>query len=109
MEFIMLTQRLIQWCFGIGLVSCLFLPAGCENKFTRERWEMIRVNSSDKTEVEMTLGAPQEQPFKDLWWYYKGNREAKIYFTDKDVVKAKKWINTRTGEIIVEPKGWIEK
>ncbi len=94
---------------GFSFFMCLLPAGGCQNKFTYERWQMIRVGSSDKTEVECTLGKPQEKPFKDLWWYYEKTNEAKIYFSDKDVVKAKKWYNMKTGETCVEPQGWIEK
>jgi hypothetical protein len=109
MERKMVCEKLVKVCFGGSLVLGLMTFAGCQNKFTHERWEMVRVGSADKFEVETTLGKPQEKPQKDLWWYYKGNREATIYFDAKDVVKAKKWFNTESGEKEVDPKGWIEK
>ncbi len=90
------------------VISCSFI-AGCENKLTRSRWEMLKPGVDDQQTVQATLGKPQEKPFNDLWWYYKDNITAKIYFDDKGVVKAKKWINEKTGQIITEPKGWIEK
>ncbi len=105
----MLSERVVKFGLGAFLAFSLAACTGCQNKFTHERWEMIGVGSADKYEVETTLGKPQEKPQKDLWWYYKGNREATIYFDAKDVVKAKKWFNTESGEKEVDPKGWIEK
>jgi hypothetical protein len=105
----MVSKKVIHFSFGAVLVAGLAALTGCQNQFTHERWEMICVGSADKLEVENTLGKPQEKPQKDLWWYYKGNREATIYFDAKDVVKAKKWFNTESGEKEVDPKGWIEK
>jgi hypothetical protein len=105
----MVSKKVIKFCLGAFLGTGLAAFTGCQNQFTHERWEMICVGSADKLEVENTLGKPQEKPQKDLWWYYKGNREATIYFDGKDVVKAKKWFNTESGEKEVDPKGWIEK
>ncbi|MFA5865904.1 MAG: hypothetical protein WC975_14625 [Phycisphaerae bacterium] len=99
----------LRFCLAVSMLLGVIAFAGCQNTFTHDRWEMIQVGSADKHDVQATLGDPQEKPFKDLWWYYKGNNEAKIYFSDKDTVKAKKWINERTGQIECEPKGWIEK
>ncbi len=104
-----LSAKFVRFCFAGSLVLGLFLFTGCQNKFTYTRWEMIHVGTDDKTTVEAAIGAPQEKPFKDLWWYYKGNKTAKIYFDEKGRVKAKKWIDEVTGEMCVEPKGWIEK
>jgi len=104
-----LKSKFVVLGFAGSLILGLVSLTGCQNNFTQNRWEMITVGSDDRETVEATLGTPQEKPFKDLWWYYKGNNTAKIYFNDKGCVKAKKWINDKTGEICVEPKGWIEK
>ncbi len=97
---------------SIRLLSALILItllAGCENKLTRSRWDMIKPGVDDKQTVKATLGKPQEKPFDDLWWYYKDDITVKIYFDKNGTVKAKKWINEKKGVFITEPKGWIEK
>jgi outer membrane protein assembly factor BamE (lipoprotein component of BamABCDE complex) len=70
---------------------------------------MLKPGVDDKQTVQETLGKPQEKPFDDLWWYYKDDITVKIYFDKNGTVKAKKWINEKKGQIITEPKGWIEK
>ena len=96
-------------CVALFLAGLMFASTGCQNKFTYQRFEMVQVGCADKEEVQLTLGDPSEKPFKDLWWYYKNDATAKIYFDEKDTVKAKKWIDENTGEITCEPQGWIEK
>jgi len=91
------------------LSVALILIVGCEKKFTRDNWEMIKIGAYEKVDVEDTLGKPQTKPFDDLWWYHEGSREAKIYFEADGTVKAKKWLNAKTGETAVVPEGWIEK
>jgi outer membrane protein assembly factor BamE (lipoprotein component of BamABCDE complex) len=98
-------KNVLLGCLGLVVLGSI----GCQNKFTYQRFEMVQVGAADKKEVELTLGKPSEKPFKDLWWYYNSDATAKIYFDEKDTVKAKKWINEKTGEIAVEPEGWIEK
>lgn len=98
-------RNVLSGCLGLVVLASI----GCQNKFTYQRFEMVQVGCADKTEVELTLGKPSEKPFKDLWWYYGNDATAKIYFDDKETVQAKKWIDEKTGEITVEPKGWIEK
>jgi len=87
----------------------LSVLAGCEEKFTRERWDMVKVGQYKKIDVKEVLGKPQHKPFDDLWWYYKGDNEAKIYYDSKGTVKAKKWTDTKKGKTITVPEGWIEK
>ncbi len=90
-------------------ILSLIISAGCEDKLTRSRWDMLKPGVDDKQTVQATLGKPQEKPFEDLWWYYKDDITVKIYFDKNGTVKAKKWINEKKGQIITEPKGWIEK
>jgi outer membrane protein assembly factor BamE (lipoprotein component of BamABCDE complex) len=92
-----------------GLLSTLSLfMVGC-NQLTRDRWDTIQVGSADRQEVETVLGQPTEKPMKDLWIYEKNEITAKFYFDDKDIVKAKKWINDKDFERVVEPKDWDDR
>lgn len=93
----------------VAAVVVMSLTTGCAEKFTRDRWDLIKVGVSDGVDVEAAIGEPQQKPFKDLWWYYKGDLSAKVYFDEEGRVKAKKWLDEETGEQIVVPKGWIEK
>ena len=101
--------KITIFVFTLTPIFLLFLCSGCESKFTRDRWETIQVGSADQSEVEMILGKPDEKPMKDLWMYYKGNKTAKIYFDEKDIVKAKKWIDGKDFEVTTEPKGWDDR
>jgi len=88
---------------------CMTMMIGCQTKFTVDNWDMIKVGTYEKIDVEDVLGEPQQKPFGDLWWYHKDSKEAKIYFTDKGVVKAKKWFDAKGGKAVTVPEGWIEK
>ena len=90
-------------------IAGMSLCVGCENKLTRDRWEMIKVGVDDKETVEATIGKPQEKPFGHTWWYYKDNLTVKVYFDKNGKVRAKKWIDEEKGQILTEPKGWIDK
>lgn len=85
------------------------LLPGCQEKFTRDRWDMVKVGVYKKDDVKHLLGAPQQEPFGDLWWYYKGDNEAKIYYDTDGAVKAKKWFDKTTGKMTAVPDGWIDK
>ena len=102
-------KKMMSGCLGLSLSLIVSVLIGCQNKFTYQRFEMVQVGCADKEEVKMSLGNPSEKPFKDLWWYYDNDATAKIYFDEKDTVKAKKWIDEKTGEITCEPEGWIEE
>jgi len=75
-----------------GIVTAAFLCTGCQEKFTRQRYETI-VNNMSELEVEKMLGEP-EAKFSDSWSYIRrdpGFRyKAVIKFKD-GVVVDKAW------------------
>ncbi len=68
----------------------LLLLAGCAQKLTYERWELIREGDSAQ-DVQSILGEPMQRG-NTSWLYFDGDRNitADIYFQD-DKVTGKRW------------------
>jgi len=84
------------------------LSFGCQgpyqqNTFTRNRFEMIKIGSTDKSQGELALGKPLSIPSLDVWYYREGNTSAIICFDTHDMVRSKRWANSLNGETLVEP------
>ncbi len=86
----------------VGTLSCgvlaLALFAGCsDNKLTRQNYDLIMVNTSDKNEVRSCLGDKHLIDRGDTWEYSDMDRKLSVWFEfDKQgVVTRKQWI---TGE-----------
>jgi hypothetical protein len=87
---------------ALGAAALLVVLAGfvgCQKPFTRDNYEMIQVNVDDKYDVEMMIGAP-EQDLDDHWIYddLDEHYSAMIYFDHNGTVIGKEWIDSRTGE-----------
>lgn len=82
----------------LAVTAAAALLVGCEQKFTRERFNMIEPQVDEKYDVEKILGEPE---FKvDGEWYYENQDEhyaARIFF-EGETVRAKEWMDARTGE-----------
>lgn len=79
---------------GLALV---FLCAGCEDKFSRQRYEMVCVGLS-ADEVARTLGLPDAKYSNGTEWLYvrqEPYQRAKIFFGDGKVC-AKEWSDEKT-------------
>ena len=80
---------------GVLCVGCL---TGCDT-LTRERFDMINVDSSTKVDVQYTLGRPSTQ-LPDRWQYERPVRHLNVFvdFHKNGVVSRKQWIDAATGE-----------
>lgn len=93
-----MSVRKLSWVMGIG---ALMLLTGCERRFTRSRFEMIRVGVDDRADVRTILGKPVGD--LDQQWFYddtKRHYSAIIYFDEHGRVSSKQWMNAKTGEWI---------
>jgi hypothetical protein len=82
------------------LTGLLCVPlCGCADKLTRERYEMIVVDTSTKTDVEYTLGEPSNQ-LPDQWHYERPDKHLNVFihFNDRDVVTRKQWVDSMSTE-----------
>jgi hypothetical protein len=79
------------------LTPGLILLAGCANKLTRERFDMIRVELDGKEDVRLILGDPKAD-FGDEWMYDDLDRHvsAIVFFDDRGKVAGKEWMDARS-------------
>ncbi|MBN2448025.1 MAG: hypothetical protein JXO22_14945 [Phycisphaerae bacterium] len=82
----------------LALVVMVGVLAGCERKFTRERFDMITPGVDQKYDVRMMIGVPNRDMgsqwyYEDLDHYY----AARVFFNADDVVRAKEWMDARAG------------
>ncbi len=78
------------------LPAAVLLLAGCAQKLTHERWEMIETGQSPEA-VQATLGKPAEK--LDMRWIYMDTDRgitADIYFEENRVI-AKTWSDPDRG------------
>jgi hypothetical protein len=84
----------------MGVLSCgvlaMALFAGCsENKLTRENYDLIVVNSSNKDEVMSCLGDKHLNDHAEMraWEYEDMDRKLSVWFwfDDQGVVTRKQW------------------
>lgn len=92
-------------CFNRSLVgflaACcvLLVVAGCAQKFTRARFDMIQPGVDEREDVKEILGKP-EAILADVWYYEDLNhhKAAQIFFADDGRVLGKEWMDADTGE-----------
>lgn len=80
------------------LVAVSTLLVGCQQKFTRDRFEMIKADVDQKYDVEQILGEPEFRVPGE--WYYENQEDhyaARIFF-EGDTVVGKEWMDARSGE-----------
>jgi len=89
----------------LAATAGLMALTGCD-KLTRKHFDMLQVGSSDRMEVEKTIGDDRHPGFDDLWHYERIDKHMNvlIHFDDKGVVSRKEWhdmvnsIHVDTGE-----------
>jgi hypothetical protein len=84
----------------LGLVLLAAALAGCERKFTHERFEMISEGFDKKEDVRDLLGKPYAMT--EGQWHYRDldrHQEAEIWFDERGLVRGKQWSDGKTGEI----------
>ncbi len=86
-------------------VAVLFAATGCsENLVTRQHYDMIKIGTSSRLEVEKTLGDTYVARGDDQWEYDEENRHLSVHFYfDGDKVSKKEWIDGKTGEWHCDP------
>ena len=79
-------------------VTVLALTTGCEQKFTRQRYDMIQVGVDRMDDVRQMIGEP-EFAAGDVWYYedHEGRYAARVFFDRQDVVRAKNWMDLLKG------------
>lgn len=89
-------RKICMTVCGLVLVTVL---VGCENKLTRDNYDLIKQGVSTKTEVECTLGKP-EADHGDFWEYEDEGKHLSVYvhWNADGKVERKEWIDGRTGE-----------
>ncbi len=72
---------------------------GCADKLTRENYDMILVNSSDKVDVEQILGEPTNK-LDDRWHYERVDAHLNVFihYDEMGIVSRKQWMGSSTGE-----------
>ena len=88
--------RTFAWIAGCMLA----VLAGCaQNKFTPERWEMVKEIVDTKEDVEQILGKPETR-MDDMWYYQDLDKHytAQIHFDGEGRVISKEWQDANTGE-----------
>jgi len=81
------------------LAATVVLLAGCESKFNRQNFAMIRPGMDDREEVRQILGEPTAD-MDDVWLYDDLDRHiaAQIFFDENGRVLNKEWMDANTGE-----------
>ena len=79
----------------VGLLG-VFVLAGCNDKVTRDRYNIITQNVDAKMDVERILGEPDVRT-PEMWMYNREGRgiTVKIEFDTNDTVVHKLWIDDR--------------
>jgi outer membrane protein assembly factor BamE (lipoprotein component of BamABCDE complex) len=72
---------------------------GCESKFNRRSFEMIRPGMDDREDVRQVMGKPTVD-MEDVWFYddLDHHKSAKIVFDNDGRVVTKEWMDAKTGE-----------
>ncbi len=78
---------------GVGCVAAVLLVnAGCKEKLTRQRYDILQVGVDTKLNTEATLGEP-DKIMGDTWRYDKHDRYlfVRIDFNDSGKIAGKSW------------------
>ena len=81
------------------LAATVVFLAGCESKFNRQNFAMIRPGMDDREDVREILGEPTAD-MDDVWLYDDLDRHiaAQIFFDENGRVLNKEWMDANTGE-----------
>lgn len=81
------------------LIVVAGLLAGCESKFNRQNFALIRPGADDREDVRVLLGEPAAR-MDDVWMYEDLDRHhyAQVFFDDDGRVLNKEWMDATTGE-----------
>ena len=84
---------------ALSLVLVTIGLVGCERKFTRQNYDMITPDVDTKYDVRQMIGDP-ERDLGDQWYYedLDRNLHARVFFHPNEVVRAKEWMDGKTGE-----------
>ena len=90
---------IIKTRVGVVIAAGLMLLCGCADKLTRENYDLIAIDSWDRTSVEETLGEPTNQ-LDDRWHYERVDRHLNVFihFDEMGIVERKQWMGETTGE-----------
>lgn len=87
--------------YALGLILAIVAVAatGCQNKFTRERFNMIEVGVDTHEDVRYILGNPASD-LEDMWFYddLDEHYSAMIHFDNAGTVSGKQWLDSITGD-----------
>lgn len=88
-------MRVKSW---LVCVAVLVVMTGCQRKFTRDRFEMIRVGADGREDVRCLIGEP-EADLGDQWFYETSNhyRSAMVFFDEAGRVSGKEWMDAEAG------------
>ena len=81
------------------LAATLILLAGCESKFNRQNFAMIRIGMDNREDVRQILGEP-DADMDDVWMYddLDHHHSAQIFFDEDGRVLNKEWMDAETGK-----------
>lgn len=87
---------------AVASLAALAALVGCQQKFTRERFDMIKPAVDTRADVEQILGEPKTVA-GDMWYYEDIDRyiAAKFVFDDRGRVVRKEWNDAKKGESVV--------
>lgn len=88
-----------RFSFSVVLLAALVLACGCESKFSRQNFALIRSGTDDREDVRQILGEPAGD-MGDVWMYedLDHHHYAQIFFDDEGRVLNKEWMDATTGE-----------
>ncbi len=83
---------------GFLIVALILSMTGCDS-LTRDRFELINVQTSTNVDVRYTLGEPSNRQ-DGTWHYERPTRHLNVIidFDNEGVVARKQWIEANTGE-----------
>ncbi len=92
-----MSGRRLMGLVTLGPVAAV-LMTGCDS-LTRDRFEMIVVEVSERVDVERTLGPPTIRS-TEQWHYERPERHLNVLidFDESGVVLRKQWIDATSGE-----------
>ncbi|UCG15784.1 MAG: hypothetical protein JSV19_10860 [Phycisphaerales bacterium] len=87
------------WSLAVLVGMGVILLSGCADKLTRTHYDMIVVNTSDKFDVEQTLGEPTYK-VGDQWHYERVDKHLNVFihFDAAGNVERKQWIDAMSSE-----------
>ncbi len=90
-------DKRLMIAFGLGVLLLATL-SGCD-PLTRERFDMIRVDVSDKLDVQETIGEPTQR-VDSQWFFQRPSRHLNVIvdFNERGVTTRKQWIDAAASD-----------